>query len=345
MVNAQPRWTSRPVSRRACTLRRPTYGAFRSTNRQRGATGQRSHSGFRAWHTWRPCVMRLTCASYICSGSSSARNNSWASSADAFSGNRPMRFDTRSTCRSTGMSGAPNENSSTTDAVLRPTPPIAVSRACLQRGHLAEELEGVVGVLLVEGAQRGLDARRFLDREAARPDGLDHVGHVGGLHSAPVGWRGLVQSDPTPAGAVDLFGRPGCTGHLEASARRVPAARRVPPPARVPAARRARRRRGEPQPQRFERLLRVHVGTVLRQDRQHQFARRVVDALPCRPSVDGGKRVEHERNQAGPRAGQSPAPGFRRVDMPRGSAAPCSPGGRAPRGFSAHRPRPASVPG
>ena len=40
----------------------------------------------------------------------------------------PTRDETRSTCRSTGMSGIPNENSSTTDAVFTPMPLTPVSQ-------------------------------------------------------------------------------------------------------------------------------------------------------------------------------------------------------------------------
>ena len=66
-------------------------GAFGSTNRQRGRSGQASWSGRWAWQTLRPCWMRLTWASYIWSGSSMPRNRSWASSAEAFGPISPTR--------------------------------------------------------------------------------------------------------------------------------------------------------------------------------------------------------------------------------------------------------------
>jgi hypothetical protein len=47
----------------------------------------------------------------------------------AFGGSSPIRFDTRSTCRSTAMTGAPKQNASTIEAVFLPIPSIAVSQS------------------------------------------------------------------------------------------------------------------------------------------------------------------------------------------------------------------------
>ena len=77
---------------------------------------------FAAEQVCRPCVMRLTCASYIRSRGKTPRAMSWARSADAPAGITAIRVVTRWTCVSTGMSGSPKQNSSTTEAVLGPTP-------------------------------------------------------------------------------------------------------------------------------------------------------------------------------------------------------------------------------
>ena len=53
-----------------------------------------------------------------------------------------MRFDTRSTWRSTAITGVPKQNASTIDAVFLPMPSMAVSQSrASSDGHLAEELE------------------------------------------------------------------------------------------------------------------------------------------------------------------------------------------------------------
>ena len=54
-------------------IRRGVQGALGSTKRHRSRSGQISCSGFLAWQITRPCRMRLTWASYICSGWSIAR--------------------------------------------------------------------------------------------------------------------------------------------------------------------------------------------------------------------------------------------------------------------------------
>ena len=77
----------------------------------------------------RPWWISSTWAAYISSGSSSPRNRSWAWSAVAFGGSRPIRFETRSTWRSTAMTGMPKQNASTIEAVFLPMPSIWVSQS------------------------------------------------------------------------------------------------------------------------------------------------------------------------------------------------------------------------
>ena len=103
----------------------------------------------------------------------------------------------------------PNENSSTTDAVLRPMPGIARQPgARLERRQRVQELERVIAAALADRSQRGLDARRLLRREAARPDHLDQLGERRALDGRPVGRRGGIEADAAPARPVDLGGRP-----------------------------------------------------------------------------------------------------------------------------------------
>jgi hypothetical protein len=73
--------------------------------------------------------MRLTWASWTSSGWSRARNSSCASSAVAFAGMSPIRLATRSTWRSTGMSGRPKQKRSTIEAVFLPIPSMLVNQS------------------------------------------------------------------------------------------------------------------------------------------------------------------------------------------------------------------------
>ena len=84
------------------------------------------------------------------------------------------------------MSGSPNENSSSTEAVFLPMPSMAVSQSRASSAvHVAEELERVVAALLADVAQGRLDPWRLLVAEAARPDRLDQLGEWRELDGAP----------------------------------------------------------------------------------------------------------------------------------------------------------------
>ena len=76
--------------------------------------------------------------------------------------------------------------------------------ARLERGHVAEELERVVAAFLADVAQRGLDPRRLLVAEPARPDRLDQLGERRELDGRPVG------RDARRAGRRRPSRRPGC---------------------------------------------------------------------------------------------------------------------------------------
>ena len=184
-------------------------GALRSTKRQRSRSGQSSCSGRWAWQIARPWWMSRTCAAYISSGSSSARYRSWASSAVAFGGMSPTRCETRSTWRSTGISGVPKQNSSSdrrgllADAVDARQP---VAR--LEGGHVAEELERVVAALLADVPERRLDARRLLVGQAAGADDVDELGEGRVLDGVPVRRRAVGSPSPPQPAPGDVALRP-----------------------------------------------------------------------------------------------------------------------------------------
>ena len=152
---------------------------------------------------------------------------------------------TRSTWRSTGISGVPKQNSSTIEAVFLPMPSIGGEPvARLERRQVAEELERVVAALLADVAQRRLEPGRLLRPEAARPDDVDELGERRVLDRRPVRRRRGRQAVAAPADAR-ACGPPGS------------------------------RSLGYARPQRLERLLGVDVGGVLGEDREDQLARRV----------------------------------------------------------------------
>ncbi len=72
----------------------------------------------------------------------------------------PMRFDTRSTWRSTGSPGTPSAWPSTTFAVFRPTPGSSTS-ASMRRGHFA-------AVVFNQRARHSHQRLRFGSKEAGR---------------------------------------------------------------------------------------------------------------------------------------------------------------------------------
>ena len=182
-----------------------------------------------------------------------------------------MRMATRSICRSTGISGMPNENKQYDRRGLSADArDLGQPRQRLLGCHRAQELERVVAALLEDAAQHGLDARRLRRPQTARPDDVDELVQRGVCDGRPVR-RGLPRFRRLPSQPDK---RPGPV----LPARRLGLCRPVAA-------------------QRVECLLGVDVGAVGREHRQDQLAGGVVDALPDRRAVhraQRGQRVRHE---------------------------------------------------
>ena len=121
----------------------------------------------------------------------------------ALGGSSPIRLATRSTWRSTGISGmAEAEQQEHDDAVFLPIPGIGVSQSRASSARqVAEELERVVAALLADLAQRRLDPGRLLVGQAARPDDVDQLVERRGLDGGPVRRRAVGQPVAAPADA------------------------------------------------------------------------------------------------------------------------------------------------
>ena len=204
----------RPVTR--CNMR-PSIGAGAACEAGRGAatppsgrrsgsagaSGQASWSGRWAWQIRRPCWIRLTWASYIWSGSSMPRNRSWASSAVAFGPISPTRWTTRSTWRSTGMSGRPKREQQQHRGGLLAD---AVDRRSASRGPRAP------------ACRRGT---RASSRRVPRGCGGASPGSA-----APSGWRGRPAGSRRSARRVARPRRPPSPAPPRPAARRRPSRRR-----------------------------------------------------------------------------------------------------------------------
>ena len=170
-------------------------GAFGSTNRQRSRSGQSSCAGRWAWQILRPCWIRLTCASYIWSGSSMPRTRSCASSVDAFGGEQPdPPHDPLDVAVDRHQRLPEREQQQDRGGLLADAVDLRQPVARLEGGHVAEELERVVAALLADLPQRGLDARRLLVA-AGRPAGSTRSAR-GAART-----RRAAQSGATPSGS------------------------------------------------------------------------------------------------------------------------------------------------
>ena len=140
--------------------------------------------------------------------------------------------------------------------------------------------------------------RRLLVGEAADPDDLDQRSEVGVLHGRPVRRRAGGEPDAAPA----LGWRLGSIRSNDAVGRDRPAGRIG-------------------RTERLEGSLRVQVGGVLGQDREHQLAHRVQSLGRGRDAVEVAQPLDHEFDEPGPAAPQVPRPGDRGVDPAAGPGA------------------------
>jgi len=159
--------------------------------------------------------------------------------------------------------------------------------ACLERRHVAKELERVITAFLAQASQRGLDAGGLLLRQAAGTDGQHELMQGRPLHRQPVGRQGLLQAQATPTWP----GRPGLSvGLLRRHLRREACA------------------------QGLEGLFGVHVSAVLREDGEDELGGGVMDLLPWPDGIGVHQRPKDVIHEPRTRSVHASRPGARSID-------------------------------
>ena len=158
----------------------------------RSRRGSARVPGFWAWQILRPCWMRLTCASYIWSGSKHAEEQVVRQVDRRLRRQQadPLR-DPLDVPVDRHERHAEAEQQHDRGRLLADPVDARQPRARVERRHLRQELQRVVAALLADPPQRGLEARRLLVGEAARADDVRQLGDRGELDRAPVGRRAL----------------------------------------------------------------------------------------------------------------------------------------------------------